>query len=76
MPGMPAAHRYQPFAPIDIPDRTWPGKVITARCGLRPYRTTVRLELNGRIIHNYGHGGAGYTLARGCAEEVSRLLEA
>jgi D-amino-acid oxidase len=53
-----------------------PGKVITARCGLRPYRTTVRLELNGRIIHNYGHGGAGYTLARGCAEEVSRLLEA
>ena len=30
MPGMPAAHRYQPFAPIDIPDRTWPGKVITA----------------------------------------------
>ena len=21
--------RYQPFAPIDLPDRTWPGKVIT-----------------------------------------------
>ncbi len=23
------AHRYQPFAPIDIPDRTWPSKTIT-----------------------------------------------
>ncbi|KAJ3314784.1 hypothetical protein HDU93_004744, partial [Gonapodya sp. JEL0774] len=21
--------RYQPFAPINLPDRTWPGKVIT-----------------------------------------------
>ena len=26
--GMPY-ERYQPFAPIDIPDRTWPNKVIT-----------------------------------------------
>jgi len=26
--GMPF-ERYQPFAPIDLPDRTWPGKVIT-----------------------------------------------
>ena len=30
MAGMPAAHRYQPFTPIDLPDRTWPGQVITA----------------------------------------------
>jgi 2-isopropylmalate synthase len=27
---MPNAHRYPPFAPIDIPDRTWPSKVIAA----------------------------------------------
>ena len=26
--GMPA-HRYAPFQPIDLPDRTWPSKVIT-----------------------------------------------
>ena len=26
--GMPF-HRYESFAPIDLPDRTWPGKVIT-----------------------------------------------
>ncbi len=26
--GMPA-HRYAPFRPVELPDRTWPGKVIT-----------------------------------------------
>jgi 2-isopropylmalate synthase len=30
MTGMPKAHRYAPFQPIDIPDRTWPSKVIDA----------------------------------------------
>src|SRR3954471_13921316 len=36
MTGMPKASfskkagRYQPFPPIDLPDRTWPTKVITA----------------------------------------------
>src|SRR4051795_9935553 len=28
MTGMPQAHRYPAFAPINIPDRTWPSKVI------------------------------------------------
>lgn len=50
------------------------GKVRTERVGLRPYRLEVRLEREGRIIHNYGHGGAGFTLSRGCAEEVARLV--
>lgn len=50
-----------------------PGPVLGERCGLRPYRSSVRVEREGRIIHNYGHGGAGYTLARGCAEEVVAL---
>ena len=27
--GMPC-HRYSPFPPIDLPDRTWPGKTIAA----------------------------------------------
>jgi 2-isopropylmalate synthase len=27
--GMPC-YRYRPFAPVDLPDRTWPGKTITA----------------------------------------------
>jgi D-amino-acid oxidase len=51
------------------------GRVLAERAGLRPCRPTVRLEREGRIIHNYGHGGAGYTLAYGCAEDVVALLE-
>ena len=50
------------------------GRVRTERVGLRPYRLDVRLEREGRIIHNYGHGGAGYTLCRGCADDVARLV--
>jgi 2-isopropylmalate synthase len=30
MTGMPKASRYVPFAPIDLPDRTWPSTVISA----------------------------------------------
>lgn len=49
--------------------------------GLRPARPSVRLEAEpggeGRtVIHNYGHGGAGFTLAWGCAEEVVALARA
>lgn len=29
MTGMPAATRYRPFTPVDLPDRTWPTRVIT-----------------------------------------------
>lgn len=51
-------------------------EVLDVRAGLRPGRDAVRLEMerlgDGRaIIHNYGHGGAGYTLAWGCADEVA-----
>jgi D-amino-acid oxidase len=50
------------------------GPVKRVRAGLRPYRPEVRLERAGRIVHNYGHGGAGYTLSRGCAAAVARLV--
>jgi D-amino-acid oxidase len=50
------------------------GDVKRVRVGLRPYRPEVRLERAGHIVHNYGHGGAGYTLSRGCADEVARLV--
>jgi D-amino-acid oxidase len=47
--------------------------------GLRPGRDEVRLEAETapdgtKLIHNYGHGGAGFTLCWGCAEEVLGLV--
>jgi D-amino-acid oxidase len=54
-------------------------RVRDVRVGLRPWRRTVRLELEHlpggrRLVHDYGHGGSGYTLSWGCAAEVARLL--
>ncbi|KAL5281431.1 DDO family protein [Megaselia abdita] len=48
--------------------------------GLRPGRNDVRLEpeilSNGKIIiHNYGHGGCGVTVAWGCAEDVVKIVQ-
>jgi D-amino-acid oxidase len=50
-------------------------KVLGSWSGLRPYRPAVRVERENNIIHNYGHGGSGFTLAFGCAAEVVRLVE-
>jgi D-amino-acid oxidase len=53
--------------------------VLAQRVGLRPFRRSgVRLERDrsrdGRaVIHNYGHGGAGFTLSWGCAENVLEI---
>ncbi len=44
--------------------------------GFRPLRSAVRLEREGNIIHNYGHGGAGFTVSWGCARDVLRLTRA
>lgn len=51
-------------------------RVIAHRVGLRPTRSTVRLEQEGRVIHNYGHGGAGITLSWGCARQVTSMVRA
>jgi D-amino-acid oxidase len=53
-------------------------RVLEHRVGLRPARDAVRLERellpDGRaLVHNYGHGGAGVTVAWGCAEEAAGL---
>jgi len=50
-------------------------KIIGNWAGIRPYRPTVRLEKVGNIIHNYGHGGSGYTLSFGCAAAVLDLIQ-
>jgi D-amino-acid oxidase len=49
--------------------------VLQHKVGLRPTRPTVRLERVGRVVHCYGHGGAGVTLSWGCADEVVGLVE-
>jgi D-amino-acid oxidase len=55
-------------------------RVLEHRVGLRPARSRVRLEeerlgrRGTRLIHSYGHGGAGVSLSWGCAFEVFRRL--
>jgi D-amino-acid oxidase len=55
-------------------------KILAEKVGLRPFRKSgVRLERaelrDGRtVIHNYGHGGAGFTLSWGCAKAVLDLV--
>jgi D-amino-acid oxidase len=52
-------------------------KIISAQVGLRPGRTQIRLEKDETafVIHNYGHGGAGFTVSWGCAAEVLMLVQ-
>ncbi len=53
-------------------------QVLGTRVGLRPARPQVRLEVEERgaqrVVHCYGHGGAGVTLSWGCADEVADLV--
>lgn len=49
------------------------------KVGLRPARPAVRLAAErlpggALCVHNYGHGGAGVTVAWGCADEVLRTV--
>ena len=55
-------------------------KILSQAVGLRPGRKEVRLELemagpNHPIVHNYGHGGGGFSVAWGCANEVARIVQ-
>lgn len=54
--------------------------LIDTSVGLRPGRHEVRLDMEwlaeGQpVIHNYGHGGGGFTVAWGCADEVQHLAQ-
>jgi D-amino-acid oxidase len=54
-------------------------EVLETIVGLRPVRDEVRVGAeqigSTRLVHNYGHGGAGFTLSWGCAEESISLLD-
>lgn len=54
-------------------------KLLDVKIGFRSGRESVRLEkeilADGRIvIHNYGHGGSGFALSFGCAQDVVLML--
>lgn len=60
----------------------WEGKLDVVRqgVGLRPGREggiRVQWEMIGgtRVVHNYGHAGAGYQCSYGCAEVAVSLVE-
>ena len=62
-----------------IEPRVHGARVLHHRVGLRPFRPQVRLEAEPSgtgplVVHNYGHGGAGVTLAWGCAREAAGLV--
>ncbi|WP_087724046.1 FAD-dependent oxidoreductase [Pandoraea sp. PE-S2T-3] len=51
--------------------------LIDVRVGFRPMRRAARVERDGThggLLHNYGHGGGGFTLSWGCANQVLRLM--
>jgi D-amino-acid oxidase len=61
----------------ELADATFVGAAV----GLRPARTAVRLERTDTpagkaVVHDYGHGGSGFTLSWGCADEVATAVAA
>ncbi|MEM7625036.1 MAG: FAD-dependent oxidoreductase [Planctomycetota bacterium] len=57
------------------------GRILRRVAGIRPYRRgSYRLEYERvgtkHVVHNYGHGGAGFTLSWGAAELAVDRLEA
>ncbi len=64
---------------VAIEPRLAGADIIAHRVGLRPVRPSVRLDAEDlgdgrRLLHNYGHGGAGITLSWGCALDIATAV--
>lgn len=63
---------------IEVEPRLAHAQIRGHQVGLRPVRSSVRLEIEqlggARCVHNYGHGGSGVTLSWGSAREAAALL--
>lgn len=70
-----ALPRVQPLAPLHFDLR----HLMRTTVCLRPFRPAgPRLEVERfgetTVVHNYGHGGSGWSLSWGCADEVAALV--
>lgn len=70
----PVGRRVRPLAPV----RVAPDRVTRTVAGLRPYRPSgfvVKAQrfADRTVIHNYGHGGGGISLAWGSSELAAEL---
>jgi len=64
----------------EIEPRLADAEILEHRVGIRPSRPQIRVEEQrtqvGRLLHNYGHGGAGISLSWGCADELVATIGA
>ncbi|MET9914459.1 FAD-dependent oxidoreductase [Streptomyces sp. NPDC006476] len=70
--------RCKRFAPDLLQDVQLTDADVDVIAGLRPYRVEnvcVEKEYGFNIVHNFGHGGSGFSLSYGCARETIGLLE-
>ncbi|HSA83593.1 MAG TPA: FAD-dependent oxidoreductase, partial [Patescibacteria group bacterium] len=53
--------------------------ILEIKVGLRPARKKIRLEIekysDNVVLHNYGHGGSGFNLSWGCAQDILHLMQ-
>jgi len=73
-PAVAPLRRVRPLVPVEVA----PERVIRTVAGLRPYRSAgfvVRVDRFGErsVVHNYGHGGGGISLAWGSSELAAEL---
>ena len=66
---------YPPDFAVQISTESADGKFTTGALTAATSRLEEESIKDKKIIHNYGHGGAGVTLSWGCADEVVKLIK-